>query len=380
MKIGILTQPLHHNYGGILQNWALQQVLKELGHKPEMIHRANYKEPLTLHLRLLRHASFLKSLVKKYILKDDSVVINNPNDRDYSTLYQIYADPAFVNKIAKTKKCFTNEELLKAVAGGKYDAFIVGSDQVWRQEYSPHIETYFLDFLSENDKRPRIAYAASFGKEKDFIESSKMPLCRMLLKRFSAVSVRENSGVSIIADEFGRNDAVKVLDPTLLLTAETYSSLLTSKDTPSYSYLTAYILDADEDKERLINDFPASKGLPVEKLDIEYYGVKMKTVSQWLASFKNASFVVTDSFHGMVFSILFNKQFIVYANPDRGLDRFVSLLGELGLEYRLVYSYSDYCIRRNELTMPIDYNVINKRLVTLRKQSVDWLKKALKNG
>lgn len=381
MKIGILTQPLHLNYGGVLQAWALQQVLKQLGHTPEIIARSYNVPPLTVKRLSWQITVTCWSIYDRHIRNNKRTKIYNPFKRNYGRWFSGYCDYKFIKKyISRTKELYSDKEFIEWTASHQYEAYIVGSDQVWRQEYSPRIETYFLDFLSENDNRPRIAYAASFGKEKDFIESSKMSLCRMLLSRFKAISVRENTGVSIITDEFGRNDAVQVLDPTLLLDAEIYSSLITTKDTPSYSYLTAYILDADEDKECLINDVSASKGLPVKKIDIECRGVKMKTVPQWLASFKNASFVVTDSFHGMVFSIIFNKQFIVYANPDRGLDRFVSLLGELGLKNRLIYSYSDYCNHRDELTTPIDYNIVNNRLMVLRKQSVDWLKTALKNG
>ena len=174
MKIGILTQPLRLNYGGILQNWALQQVLKRMGHEPEMIfqcygHRPNGK------LLVMRCLSFVKCQIKRYLLGRKNVYLHSIFSPEYNPRLPQYADGSFVRRIQKTRRLVGDIDLAKFEKRRGYEAFIVGSDQVWREDYSPRIETYFLDFLTEDDKRPKIAYAASFGKSKDYISKEKMP-------------------------------------------------------------------------------------------------------------------------------------------------------------------------------------------------------------
>lgn len=377
MKIGILTQPIHLNYGGAIQNWALQQTLADMGHQPEMIWRVSYAPKPGIRAVAVRCASTAKTMALKCLGRGCRRRFDNPLSRGYSACAK-YMDYGFVKRISRSRKCFDDVMLRRVVAGAGYDAFIVGSDQVWREEYSPRIETYFLDFLDEADPRPRVAYAASFGKEKEYIAAGKMPLCRSLLSRFDAVSVREDSGLKIVADDFGRADAVKVLDPTLLLDAERYRALIRRRERPEVPQLAAYILDSDPDKSRLVADVAGRLGLPVRESTANLGIEKMLTVGQWLAMFEGAGFVVTDSFHGMVFAIQFGRPFVVYANRYRGLDRFLSLLGELGLTDRLVYSYSEFEQRREALMTPIDYTAVRARIEELRSRSLAWLTNALR--
>lgn len=377
MKIGILTQPLHYNYGGIIQNWALQQVLLRMGHMPEMIFLTMCGQP-GRKMVAMRTLSFAKCMIKKYLLNCSDRYIHSPLDPRYNpaTCY-FYADCGFVKRIHKTKALGRDADLAKLTRRRRYDAFIVGSDQVWREEYSPRILAYFLDFLPEGDRRRRIAYAASFGKERHYISPEKMPECRRLMSRFHAVSVREAEGVDIVRRDFGRSRVEQVLDPTLLLSAADYEQLISPADRRRSPYIASYILDRDDHKAAVLAQVAAAKGLPVSEIDIEAHPEGMPTVSQWLANFADARFVVTDSFHGCVFSIIFGKPFIAIGNAERGLGRFRSLLGELGLMDRLITTMHDFRDRRDALMSSPDYAAVNGRLALLRQSSLKFLTDAL---
>lgn len=376
MKIGILTQPLHWNYGGIIQNWALQQVLKRMGHEPEMIFITGHDKP-NVRLLTLRCLSFAKCAIKKYLLNRCDVYLHSVLDPRYNPSAPYYADDEFVKDICKTKPLARDSNLAALVNKQGYDAFVVGSDQVWREEYSPRIQSYFLDFMPEDDKRKRIAYAASFGKESDYISPEKMPKCRRLLGRFDAVSVREAEGVDIVRRDFGRHQVEKVLDPTLLLSTTDYEALIAPADRHSSPYIASYILDPNDDKTAILTQLATDKNLPVSEINISIRPEGMPTVSQWLANFADADFVVTDSFHGCVFSIIFGKPFIAIANAERGLGRFVSLLSEFGLMSRLVYNLDDFSTKRQHLLEPLDYSPVHQRHDALRHHSLAWLKNAL---
>lgn len=383
MKIGILTQPLQWNYGGIIQNWALQQVLRSIGHEPETICRKfDYPEP-TFGLKIRRCFSFGKCLVQRVVFHDKQIGLMNPFGRVYSPvdaaryLYP-YADTGFVcHCIKMTKPLYSDVDMRKIIRIRKYDAFIIGSDQVWREEYSPRIQSYFLDFLPDTDGRKRIAYAASFGKEYDYISPENMSECRRLLGRFDAVSVREAEGIDIVRRDFGREQVEKVLDPTLLLSEADYERIIDARERRNEPYLATYILDQTNDKANIIGSVAAERGLSVNAIDIEVRPGKMSTISQWLANFAYADFVVTDSFHGCAFSIIFGKPFIAIANPERGLGRFLSLLGDFGLMDRLVYGSDDFTARRRQLLASIDYASVRQRHAALRQHSLTWLKTAL---
>lgn len=379
MKIGILTQPLHRNYGGILQNWALQQVLKDMGHSPEMIFLCGGHRPKG-KLLALRCLSFVKCVVKKYLLGYKNVYLYSVFNPQYNPSAPQYADAEFVGRIHKTKQLLEDVDMAKIVSSRGYFALIVGSDQVWREDYSASITQFFLDFLSEDDKRPRIAYAASFGKSKDYISSENMPRCRELLHRFDAVSVREYEGLEILKRDFDYYKGVKVLDPTFLLSADDYRRKIKDKDLldRTQPHISAYILDASEDKSAILTEVASRLKLPVKTFSGEFSEGKMLTVSQWLAEFEGADFVLTDSFHGCVFSIIFHKPFVAIANKDRGLDRFVSLLRDAGLEDRLIYSFDEFMMRKDELLIAPDYAMVEKRLASLRTISLDFLINAIK--
>ena len=377
MRIGILTQPLHRNYGGILQNWALQQILKGMGHQPEMIFRAWSQPPLTSRNFVKQCTRLGMKFFIKHVTGDKALYLGIPSYRVYDALAPLHADIKFLERINRTKPIYDNKKLINIIDRGNYDAFIVGSDQVWRHAYTPDIETFFLGFMDAHDSRKRIAFSASFGTETCDIPEENLKKCKKLISRFDAISVREQSGLDILSKDFGVDNAVQTLDPTLLLNPQDYLDIINPKDRHSGKYIASYILDDTPDKEAILNEVCNRLHSPFEKMSCKYTGKPLPTISQWLATIADSEFVVTDSFHGCVFSIIFRKPFIAIANADRGLGRFQSLLKPLGLSDRLVSDLDDFHSRMDTLLKGIDYSKITPLLEIRRKQSFDFLRAAL---
>lgn len=372
MRIGIVTMTLRYNYGGILQAWALQNILTQLGHDAYVFdfvvrkYPPLWKMPLLYGYRLLLNLEGHKFPIffeKKYY-NEDKVLRQNVRK--------------FIDRNIKLLPCNS----LRDIKQGDFDAFVVGSDQVWRPEYflGRHNKDAFLAFTNGWNVK-RISYAASFGKDDISWPKRRINECSKCLKKFDAVSVREDSGVKICREKFGV-DAVHVLDPTLLHSKEEYIKLIQTADTPkSPGNLHCYILDETDDKTKLIDVISKQRGLTPFRVNskVESHNVKLEErvqppVEKWLRAFYDSDFVVTDSFHACVFSLIFNKQFVVYANKDRGLTRYFSLLKPLGLENRIIYSAADYSDLEE-----IDYEIINKKIQTMRNESMDFIKRALAN-
>ena len=380
MEILILTQPLHTNYGGLLQAYALQQILKGMGHDV-VTDRLGVVRKLPLWNRALR---FLYHAVQFCILKNYRyypyryLFVSFDKESKAKRSISINTE-RFVNTHIDTIDLLTrsNESVIDAVR--QFDAIVVGSDQVWRATMSD-IPTYFLSFTKAINVK-RIAYAASFGTD-DLNEYSKMDMkiASESIKLFDAVSVREKSGVHLCRDYF-KMDAVHVLDPTMLLSKDDYLKLIEEEDKPcSENILLTYVLDRTQEKNDIIQRVGEALHLTsCENGAVKYFSNVVESnvseciypsVSRWVAGFRDAQFVVTDSFHGTVFSIIFNKPFVAILNSKRGSSRFISLLSVLGLENRLISTTNDLL---EEHLKPIDYTEVNKILNDWRYLSISCL-------
>lgn len=377
MRIGILTLPLHTNYGGILQAYALQTVLERMGHEVVVFDTPNknflpplWKLPL----------SFSKRIVLKFLGKTNRVFIERYNNKVRSVITQ-HIQP-FIDTYIHRKEIRSFKNLKQE----DYDAIIVGSDQVWRIIYfqnswlGQQIENAYLDFAKKWNIK-RIAYAASFGTDNWEYDEEQTKKCKKLLRKFDAVSTREVDGVKLCKAKF-EVDALHVLDPTMLLNTENYISLFMKDNTPkSKGTLLYYVLDDKEEINILINNIAAEKHLvpfavnnPFEYDESKPLKQRVKpSVETWLRGFYDAKFVITDSFHACVFSILFKKQFLVVGNSKRGLARFRSLLKLFGLENRMV-SLKDEVYKIPD----IDYDVVYKRFSVLKQKSYEFLFENLK--
>jgi hypothetical protein len=263
-----------------------------------------------------------------------------------------------------------------------FQAFIVGSDQIWRPKYAQNVpEAYFLGFTKNIKNIKRLSYAASFGTDEWEYNDKETLACRELVNMFDAVSVREESAVLLCKSKFGIN-AVHTLDPTMLLEKKDYINLIENAGTKESSgNLLVYYIDLSDDKVKAICKISEMLKLVPFKINIPKEDIISHTkidipiaspVEEWLRGFYDSRFVITDSFHGTVFSIIFNKPFIVYGNVDRGMSRFDSLLRMFGLEDRMINSFSE--LNNRKIFDPIDWvavnNIIDKHRI-LSKEFID---------
>jgi hypothetical protein len=359
-KIAILTLPFNNNYGGLLQSYALQFFLKNRSHDVLLINISDETSPNSI-------IGYLK-----YILK----IIVGKRFRDKKRLNHISKNMVqFVNDNMNCTVRVNNLRDFEKLKSYHFDSYIVGSDQVWRFEYTrDRFAAYFLDFVSENNVS-KLAFAASFGVDEWTIDNKVTEKLSKLLKEFKGVSVREKSGIQLCEDYLGVTP-LHLLDPIFLLDKRDYEKLIRKNQnqdlTSKKNGLLVYMLDLNADKlkaiELLSNELilsPFFAGLNPEK------GRSIKTnsayppVSEWLENFMNAKYIITDSFHGCAFAILFNKPFLVYGNNARGMTRFESILETFNLKSRLIkssseitdsilnekinFTYTDEIIRENRL-------------------------------
>lgn len=344
MRICILTYRLHSNIGFLLQAYALQKTLIRLGHSVQTA--ALYDRRISGVMRLLLYCKRL--LI--YLLcggKNKAFFLYCPTEKE-----QAYIDRnthAFIerNLVLTPVKMHSAKEL-RSLNRYDFDAYVVGSDQVWRRDYARgHIDSFFLNFLPPDDRKTiRLSYAASFGKDEMDYTAKELETCRKALKKFKAVSVREASGINLCRDYF-QADACQVLDPTLLLDRRDYLSLLPggmSAETEKCG--VAYFLDPTPFKRQLMETAGEKMKMPVHDFlqakNIEETGPErieeciFPKVEDFLALYNKASFIVSDSFHGIVFAIIFRKPFLAVLNSARGRGRFYSLLSLFHLENRLI--------------------------------------------
>lgn len=363
MKIAILTQPLRYNYGGLLQNYALQTTLKRLGHKPITLDiNEHIYTDWTTPLRVIKRA------IWKYIFHKQKVAPYWEYKKNHEYRLLETNTGKFIRKHIEFKSYRNINNLDLSI----FDAFIVGSDQVWRPRYSHgRLDDMFLCF-SEGMKVKRIAYAASFGTDNwEFSEEQTNKYCHFI-SLFNAISVREDSGIELCRRYFKKN-AVHVLDPTMLLTKEDYfRNILSTQTKDSSKYLFYYILDSNDKKEQIVKEY--AERLHLNTITVRAKDERSKEIGQriqppledWLSAISKAEYVITDSFHGTVFSIIFNRPFTVILNEERGSSRIESLLKCFNLENRLYKA----C---NNVNTRIDWNQVNCILSARRKMSIDFL-------
>ena len=375
MRIAILTQPLRYNFGGILQNYALQTVLRRMGHEVVTLDPARYicKWWWQYLIFIFRH------IITRYIRRNRDVTVLSEwlHDKEMKTLGTNTFK--FIDNYIQRNEY---RNLRQEIKGSDYDAYIVGSDQTWRYRYNRwRLLDMFLDFTKGWNVK-RIAYAASFGTDEWEGDAETTNICREAIKDFNLVTVRESSGINICKDVFNV-DAQHVLDPTLLLNKEDYMHLvnrmkhLDTKDGELY----LYILDENEENKKLANDIASSKGMKsftyhsnlTNWQQLHTSEEQMQSpVELWISGFDQAKVVLTDSFHACVFSIIFRKQFYLYGNTYRGMARYNSLFNMLGINNRMVKTIEDI-----KNIQDINYNIVYDKLRSLQQKSTDLLNSSL---
>ena len=376
VKIGIVTFYRVANYGAMLQAYSLQRCLERMGHEVVFIrHTRCAPKRMSLWRSLVsRCPSFIKVKFKNYVC------------HPITDFAKDYPQTGFCESIEDVK-----------IATKDCDAFIVGSDQMWNPLWcsGTGLALVMLDFASEG--KPRISYAASFGT-KEWREDQNAAEAGRILKKFKAISVRENSGVELVEKLSGRKDAKCLLDPTLLQTSSFYREII-EKNVPCCKngkkpYVFRYILDEWSDPKEL----NAALGVVKEKLNISnvetdrknapgilglicrVLGVKAKIkVPEWLEKIASSEFVFTNSFHGTVFAILFHKPFVsvLIKGKMSGMnERALSLLKFVGMEERAVYSDEIEKIAAL-VDKSIDWDDVDSRLDSQREMARQFLNEAL---
>lgn len=336
MKISILTHPLGANYGGILQAFALSKYLQSLGYEVFVLNR-NADMP------------FAKRMIKVIMVSLHHPRYNNPRYRHLAHFVKQH--------VPYTKPLYSKVQMTDFVRKNGIQAAIVGSDQVWRAGFAMNYGyDYFLDFVPKDVTK--LSYAASFGLSEWEYTKEQSQKIRQLVDGFKAVSVREDEGITLCRKHMGIK-AEHVLDPTMLLRAEDYAPI-TSPRIVSEDYVFVYWLGSAEEKQKAI----IHANIKDKKLvDISLRGSEpLMPVEDWLSYIKYADQVVTDSFHGCVFSILFGKQFTICSNDSGGYGRLRSLFTMLGI---------------NPSDGNIDYKSVYERLEINRRKSYSFIDQAL---
>lgn len=366
-KVGIITQHRVVNYGSVLQTYALQEKIKELGYVCEVIDY--YPERFTPLGMLKRIKNKGDKFKKSFLIRTAARVIIIPS---YAIRFHMFFK-FLNNRIDMTSKTYKTEKELEEENFG-YDIYCTGSDQVWNYGWNEKIEyPYYLAFAPDSARK--ISYAASFGKSE--LEREEMGETRKLLKRYDKISLRELSGVKIV-DELGIEGSVNVLDPTLLLTGEDWRKISSGKYTDD-KYILIYNLNRNPRIDSYAKELSAKTGLEVRYLSYQlhefYKNGKMfcnPQVEDFLALIDGAQYVVTDSFHATAFSLNFNKEFVI-VYPGKYSTRLQSILEILNLTNRVAKDEKDMSI----LESRIDYNRVNALLDAERIRSLTWLRAAL---
>lgn len=376
MKVGILTLPLEVNYGANLQAFALQKILLGMGFDAITIDRHNRMRYPSFGIHV---AGFLKRQLEYYLRGKDVCTKWNPfiSNEEYSILSA--NTQKFIDRNIRLTHRVYSDELEKIDKEYKFDAYVVGSDQVWLSDYCLNS---FLNFVHRPNVK-KVIYAASCNEKNSFFNNAlKVHKCKSLAHDFCGISVREQQLVSICKDKLGI-EAEWVLDPTLLLSPQDYLNVIDPIESIREPIIFSYILDDSPMKRKVVVTIAKKLGLPVVegnlvgKINGHVRRVEpFPSIDAWLNNLNRSKFVITDSFHGTVFSILFNKPFIVIGNERRGINRFNSLLGMFELQSHLIYDINPSILTLSKY-QDINYDEINLKISDYRKYSIQFLKSNL---
>lgn len=367
MKIAIITLPLHTNYGGLLQAYALKAALESLGNEVTVV---DLKDKMPLPVWYKAPFIYASRALKKMLRPSSGVEVFRELNFRRELPLRSSKTRTFVDRCISPRVVSSYSDL----KAGEYEVFVVGSDQVWRPRYFGRIEDAFLKFTDDWPVK-RVAYAASFGTDQLEYEYETLESCSRLLAGFDAVSVREDVAVGMCEEWLGYEGAVHVLDPVMLLDADVYRALgAESAEHSCRGKIMTYFLDPSHEKQCVVDFISRISGKEVADVPRDRI---IPPVEQWLAGFCDADYVVTDSFHGCVLSILLHKKFVVVGNSLRGMARMSSLMAMFGLDGRLVQGIDPEDDGEYWLSEP-DWDAVGAVLEEQRSKSFAFLEAALK--
>lgn len=383
MKIGVLT--FWHgnaNYGMMLQCWAMQEKLKQMGHQPFVIRFATERAK-GLPRRILEKLKIYKSFLY-FVSPQEYCLLKSKEKHDKLRKFDYFRQTnlALSERMYKTLKELQDNP-------PKADCYIVGSDQVWSQILNnADNEAYFLNFGSPEIKR--IAYAPSFGFNAADYPKDVYSVLKKALSRMDAISCREQSGVTL-CEELGFT-AIKVLDPTFLLSKESYMNICPKcKPLTSQPYVFIYSLNiqsCDDIRFEELNSYIQCQHLDLVVTPADGYTQGQElfgkqalysyaTVEQWLSNIVNSLLVVTASFHGVVLSIILERPFIyvpLSGSHSGSNGRILEVLNFLGLTDRILTADKTY---KEIAQANINWKVVNDKLSQSKQESIEYLNKLL---
>lgn len=363
MKIDIVTLHRAQNYGSVLQTFALQKQIEELGHQASILDY--YPERYTN-----------KGLLKR--LKNKSRSFKNPLVLLIAKLliYPSYLRKGiqfnkFMHYLNLEKPSFaTNEEGMGRFTDA--DAYCAGSDQIWNSHWNEGVEkALFLDFVPKG--KLCFSYAASIGLSN--IPANEIDETKLLLDKFEFLSLREDKGVELVK-KLGRTDAVQCLDPTLLMSKEDWSQYA-DDSYKGKEYVLTYNLHHDPEIDKCAKAIASKFHLQIRNISYNWHDIIRHghldwcpTVEGFLGLIKNAKYVVADSFHATAFSIIFEKPFVVIT-PEVASSRLSSLLKMLGLDDHNINKFTSLKV----IEQPIDYIRVKSIIATKQRESISYLNK-----
>lgn len=343
------------NYGSLLNGYATYRILKDLGKSVIMLRKPDH-------------------------ITDDMEL----RDWTHNTKFvnSVYPETDLSPRMSRNDIKLMNQHV---------NTFLAGSDQIWN--YNVSFSGYmYLPFVS-NQKR-RVSFCTSFGHKNDNVPNDRVEFVKSEFHKYDAISVRENFGRENLKNKY-QVDSTVLLEPVFDVEKSVYEDLADQSNfNEKEVYILAYILDPTDEKLDIlkkVNQYIKCKIITIpdgcytivgsswDKYDRkeEFPNLQINLDARgFLKAFSEASFIITDSFHGTCFSIIFEKRFISLCNNRRGAERFDDILGRFGLLNRLVLNMSEFEWREEYLDY-IDYAPINKQIAEGRKESVEWLKNAI---
>jgi len=366
MKIKTITCHEVYNYGASLQEYALLKVLEDLGHDVEAVH---YKpDYLSNQFKLDRVSPKYKSFPIKYIY----LLAKLPGR--FKALKRKRAFDTFSKKFIKTgEKVYTNNEELK-VNLPEADAYICGSDQIWNSFFPNGKDpAFYLDFVPPS--KLKISYAASFAIDK--ISEDLKPFVKEKVKRINHVSVRETSGITIL-EGLGIKNAVQVLDPVFLLSAKYWETTFVKPI--NENYILVYDFDSNPLIKKIAIKLKKEKGFKIYTVNknIKYADKNfyLEGPECFLSLVYHSQFNITNSFHAIAFSLIFEKQFVVVNRNEEINTRMRDLLGLVNLSHLLVKE-NEFDNSKFVLNPINSFVKINELLDESIERSKNFLKSAL---
>lgn len=363
-RVAIITRHAISNYGSVLQAYALQSVVEDLGYECEIIDYIRTDEGYKkIADTLVKKSSWNRNPITRIIYK----AIQSPEYIIMGRAFEKYR-----GKMLKTteKRYSSLDELTSDMPDA--DIYCTGSDQVWGEiGNDAYDEAYFLSFVP--DYKKRIAYAASFGKANLDYNDKKIS---DLLNRYDKITVRESSAVNLVKG-FGVDEVKQVIDPTLLINSEEWSRLCTRDIKEKYVLL--YQLHSNSEMDEYAKEFAKRYGAKLIRITPLLHrifkggkAVFLPDIEEFLSYIKNASYMITDSFHGTAFAINLNIPFTEVL-PNETKTRNQSILELTGLTDRILQGYDDFSLMNKE----IDFTYANSKIEEERAFSKELLSKML---